>query len=269
MVDISELKNLYFQNSLDVPYTLKKGGEIFIKPILVKDYPLYEYSAQILTMKKNEINDIKIIQMSYLDFLIEVVLPKDEVYIYQLLTLLQLCLGEEYISYDKDKNGKYSLLICDENNIIQKAISRKEFDDISEIILNQNDANYDSRYVNPDVQEVMNTYYKQKYGDVVQPSLEKKKAFVCSKTGKTFKELNDVPYREFDLIYSASVDSEIYIGQKIIQGSYKYEVKEDIKHPLFEKKKDPYAEVFDDPSILSSKGISGANQLNAMNMAQD
>ena len=47
------------------------------------------------------------------------------------------------------------------------------------------------------------------------------------------------------------------------------EVKEDIKHPLFEPRKDPYAEIFEDASILSNKGISGAEQLNNMNLSEN
>ena len=73
--------------------------------------------------------------------------------------------------------------------------------------------------------------------------------------GKTFKDLNNMTYREFDLIYNANVNSEIYIGEKIIQGSYKYDVKED-----------PYAKIFEDTNKLSGKGISGAEQLNKMNI---
>ena len=73
-------------------------------------------------------------------------------------------------------------------------------------------------------------------------------------------------YREFDLIYNANVNSEIYIGEKIIQGSYKYDVKEEIVHPLFKVKEDPYAKIFEDTNKLSGKGISGAEQLNKMNI---
>ena len=70
-VNIELLDLMYFQNSYNVPYRLKKGGDIEIKPILVKDYPLYEWSMSVLNIKKNEINDIEIIQMSYLDFLVK------------------------------------------------------------------------------------------------------------------------------------------------------------------------------------------------------
>ena len=50
-------------------------------------------------------------------------------------------------------------------------------------------------------------------------------------------------------------------GRKVL-----YDVKEDIKHPLFEPKKDPYEELFTDTSTLASKGISGAENLTAMNL---
>lgn len=55
----------------------------------------------------------------------------------------------------------------------------------------------------------------------------------------------------------------------MIQCSEKYEVKEEIRHPLFEPKKDPYAEIFEDTTILSSKGVSGAENLNVLNLPHD
>ena len=55
----------------------------------------------------------------------------------------------------------------------------------------------------------------------------------------------------------------------MVQCSYKYEVKEDVKHPLFEKKKDPYAEIFEDTGVFSSKGITGAERLNDLNFKQN
>ena len=196
MIDIEQLTLKYFQNSEEVPYKVKKGEPLLIKPILVKDYSIYENSIDILTIDKNSIGDIEIIK----------------------------------------------------------------------IILNQNDANYDNRYISPEVKELMMEYNLIKYKNIHNPSLEERKAFVCSKIGKTFKDLNNMTYREFDLIYNANVNSEIYIGEKIIQGSYKYDVKEEIVHPLFKVKEDPYAKIFEDTNKLSGKGISGAEQLNKMNI---
>lgn len=266
MIDEEELKHfelLYFQNGYNVPYALKKGGEILIKPILVKDYSMYEWAKQILEIKKNEINDIRVIQMSYLEFLIECIIGQQKELGEQLFTLLNLTLCEDNIKVVQDK-GKDCIIICETNDDVKYVISSKEFDDISKIVLNQNDANYDNRYITPEVQEMMQEFYKVKYKDVSSPSLEKRKSFVSSKTGILTKDLNNITCREFDNIYHANVDSEIYIGQKIIQASEKYKVEEDIKHPLFEKKKDPYAEIFEDTSILSGKGINGAEKLAQM-----
>ena len=55
------------------------------------------------------------------------------------------------------------------------------------------------------------------------------------------------------------------IGSNVSLLTIEYDVKEDVKHPLFEPKKDPYAEIFEDTSILGEKGISGADKLNAQN----
>jgi hypothetical protein len=69
MIDIEQLKLTYFQNDEPCPYKLKCGYELKIYPIKVKDWSIFDKSLDILQIEKNEINDIKIIQMSYLDFL--------------------------------------------------------------------------------------------------------------------------------------------------------------------------------------------------------
>lgn len=261
VVDLEMINMNYFVNMSNVPYKLKKGGIIQIKPILVKDYMTYSWAKDILEIPKNEINDIKVIQMSYLEFLIKRLFVADNKLEDKLRWIIKLSLGEDYVAFVENK-----LIICDKDSTIKSIINSKEFDDISKIIQAQNDPNYDDRYISPEVKELMQEYYKVKYQNITSPSLEKKKAFVSSKIGKTFLQLNELPYREFELIYDACKDSEIYIGQKIIQGSYKYKVNEDIKHPLFEPKKDPCEELFTDTSTLASKGISGAENLTAMNL---
>lgn len=264
VVDLELLESNYFVNMVEVPYRLSKGGTIYIKPILVKDYLIYEWAKTILTIQKNEINDIKVIQMSYLEFLIKRIftsVPDEED---KIRWLLKLCLNEDYSIIGDNCIAVFEQK--DEEFHAKYVINAKEFDDISKIIQAQNDPNYDDRYVSPEVKELMHDYYRVKYKNVVSPSLEKKKAFVSSKISKTFKEINELPYREFELVYDACKDSEIYIAQKIIQGSYKYKVDEDIKHPLFEPKKDQYEELFEDTSVLANKGINGAEQLATMNL---
>ena len=42
VVDIKDLELRYFCNGFDVPYKVKEGGELNIRPVLVKNYPYYE-----------------------------------------------------------------------------------------------------------------------------------------------------------------------------------------------------------------------------------
>ena len=263
MVDLKFLEMQYFCNGYNVPYKIKEGGILDIKPVLVKDYPHYEIVKTVLEIPKNEFGDVDLIKMSYLEFLLNVVITQES-YANYLLKICELCFGYTKVAKIEHKN-KSCLCLCDEDEVVKYIITPKEFDDIIKIILNQNDSHYDGRYVNPEVRELMEQYYKVKYSNSRHPSLEEKKAFVTSKTGIDIETLNNMTYRYFDLVYSSNVNSEIYITQKMVQCAYKYEVKEDIKHPLFEPKKDPYAEIFEDTSILTSKGISGAEQLNNMN----
>lgn len=264
VVDFKDLELRYFCNGFDVPYEIKNGGVLNIKPILVKDYPIYEMSKGILEINKNEMNDINIIKMSYLEFIFNLI-SVDVKYNNALINLCRLCLGYDKLAIGTH-NNKRCLLLCDQNNTVKYIITAKEFDEIAKIILNQNDANYDNRYVNPEVKELMAEYYKVRHNDIRTPSLEEKKAYVVSKTGININQINDMCYRLFDLIYNSCVNSEIYFAQKMVQCSYKYDVKEDVKHPLFEKKKDPYAEIFEDTTILSNKGITGAENLNNLNL---
>ncbi|MBO7713337.1 MAG: hypothetical protein J6S85_07175 [Methanobrevibacter sp.] len=266
MVDLKDLELRYFCNGYDVPYEVKNGGILNIKPILVKDYPFYEITKGLLEINKNEINDIDIIKMSYLEFIFNLI-NIDVSYNNSLIEICRLSLGYDKIAIGLHNNKK-CLLLCEEDGTVKYIITSKEFDDISKIILNQNDANYDNRYVNPEVKELMAEYYKVRHTDFRTPSLEEKKAYVVSKTGMNINQINDMSYRLFDLIYNSCVSSEIYFAQKMVQCSYKYEVKEDVKHPLFEKKKDPYSEIFEDTSILGNKGITGADKLNELNLSK-
>lgn len=264
VVDLKDLELKYFCNGYDVPYEVKNGGTLNIKPILVKDYPYYEVSKGLLEINKNEINNIDIIKMSYLEFVFNLI-NVDTSHNNSLIDICRLTLGYEKIAIGLH-NKRKCLLLCDEDNTVKYIITSKEFDDIIKIILNQNDANYDNRYVNPEVRELMAEYYKVRHNDIRTPNLEEKKAYVVSKTGMEINRINNMSYRLFDLVYNSCVNSEIYFAQKMVQCSYKYEVKEDVKHPLFEPKKDPYAEIFEDAGILKEKGITGADGLNNLNL---
>ena len=75
--DIEQYKVIYFDNDEPVTYHLNEY-DIKISPILVKDAPTYNFAKQILLLDKNSTNDIEIIQMNYLDFLLTRKLKEDQ-----------------------------------------------------------------------------------------------------------------------------------------------------------------------------------------------
>jgi hypothetical protein len=50
----------------------------------------------------------------------------------------------------------------------------------------------------------------------------------------------------------------MFLANKIIQASFKYEIKEDVTHPLFTRKKNPYEDIFADKEEFINK-INQAN----------
>ena len=59
-------------------------------------YPFYQDNINILLIDKNRIGNVDIIQMSYLQYLIDVVFQNKD-YQRALVTILNLSLGDEYI----------------------------------------------------------------------------------------------------------------------------------------------------------------------------
>lgn len=261
--NLLQYKLVYFQNDEPIPYKLKCGYEIIISPILVKDWSIFESSIDILKIDKNKMGNLEIIQMSYLTFLKNYIysVENKSIETQKLLNIFNLSMNEKYISFGENK-GKTCLCLLEEDGKIKGFINQKEFDIITSIILHQNLYNYDDREVDSDVMELMQDYYRIKYKNAHNPTLEEQKTYVIAKTGIGMAQINNMTYRTFSQVYSHAVNDVIYIGQKIIQGSYKYKVDEDITHPLYTKEKDKYEELFTSTDVLANKGIQGANKLN-------
>lgn len=263
---IEWLKQTNFCNGEPVKYDLKVGGTVQIKPILVRDVNNYLWAKEVVDIDKGSINDAKILSSKYLRFIYDYLIPSNHLYAGKLYMLLKLCLDRKVYFVDDDYNGlikdnRAVIALVDDNSVVTGFISESEFDDIVKIIKYQNDASYIDRYLSPDVKKAVEEYYslQSKKSNAVEPSLEKKKAFVTSKTGILLSQLNDLTYRYFVEIYNSCLSSELYIGQKIIQGSYKYEVKQDIVHPMFEKEKDPILEAFGGDAEEFERKINGIN----------
>ena len=230
----------YFPNAKPIPFKVKNNNyTLFIKPIMVEDISFYFDNVGILHIDKNSVNDAKIISMSYLQFLVEILLQQNEEYQRALTKILNLSLGEEYsFTIGHFENGKVFLGIQDENKEEICKINAKEFDKIKEIILCYNDKDYDGRYISEDMRKAMEDYYSIKFRNNYShiPTLEERKLFVSFKSGLTLSQINEMSYRHFDIMYNQCVANDLFFSQKIIQASEKYKVNEDeIVYPLFKK----------------------------------
>ena len=92
-IDINYYKDTYFTFDEPVPYELKCGEILYISPISLKNYMLFITSYGILNIDKNSTNDVEIISMSYLKFLVERVFPYSKESIQQFVNICILCMG--------------------------------------------------------------------------------------------------------------------------------------------------------------------------------
>lgn len=251
MVDIKQLELLYFSNNKPVPYHLKCGVDIYLYPIRVIDWNLFYISLSLFSIEKVDIDDLDILKLSYLDFLIYLI-SRDKSYTPMLYTVLSYSLKEKDISIDKS-NGKNVIVITNEDKIIKAIITSKELEDIKKIIFKQNIYDYNDRYISPDIKREIEAYNKIRYKDIIQPDFEKKKVFVMSKNGIDEDQLNKMYYRTFSRMFKLMVDNDIYFASKMIEASPKYDIKESVIYPLFAKEDDGISNAFTSSDKLKNK----------------
>lgn len=200
-VNIDFLARTYFYFDKPVKYKLD-NGEIEIRPIDLQSSEIFLSSVGILNIDKNSMPDPKIIQMSYLQFLSEVILNKNspslQANIQQLLNILILCLDFKSPSIKYNEfNRPY--LYNESNNL---SINSKQFDEIRQIILYQNIPNYDDSYINPDFKKAMLEQDELKNRNIEYPSLERKMAIITAHTGLPKKEQELMTYRSHCFLFN-------------------------------------------------------------------
>jgi hypothetical protein len=203
--------------------------------------------------------------MSYLEFLYNLISAEsirgDDTTCRDMLfeSLNAVFKDEKHVTYSfRYINDRVNLCISDEGGVVKCQITPKEFNDIIDIIMTYNYIDYDDRRFSDDVLKAISDYQKLHSKGIGTPTFEERRAYVIAKTGMEYKQINEMPYRLFSLIFNYNVGVDSYIGDKIIQGSYKYEVKQNVLHPLYEPKKDILSEVFGDADAFKNKISEGA-----------
>lgn len=230
-IDINYYKDTYFTFDEPVPYKLKCGEILYISPIYLINYMLFITSYGILTIDKNSTDDVEIISMSYLKFLVDRVFPYSKESIQQFVNICILCMGLKAPEVKLTDNKK--IVLYDKENI-NLFITQKEFDDIKKIILYQNLLNFDDSYINPELRKNMEELDQLRNKNLEPPSLERRIAIITSHCGINKKEQLGMTIRSHSLLFQ-EVNKEVeYLCSKPIAV---YAGKPDAVSWIFEKKK--------------------------------
>ena len=201
-------------------------------------------SYGILDIDKNLSTEVEVIQMSYLQFLMDRVLPSVEHSKQQLVNICLLCLGFEFPYIDLNEKGKPILIDFAQDTESKEIyprhiITAKEFDDIKKIILYQNLPNFDDEYINPELKANMEEYDRLKGKNIVQPTLERRMAIISAHTGISKAEQNAMTLRAHSSLFAEVVGEVEFSANKPIA---LYAGKGDNVQWIFQKAKGKYDE---------------------------
>lgn len=241
-LNFESLSELYFTYDEPVPYPLKAGATLLIRPVLLKDSIIFLQSCDLLDIDKNSSSDVEVIQMSYLRYLNERILQHQDEQTakaskQKLVNLCILCLGMELPYLARNERGR--LVLCDLKHETV-AITEKEFEDIRRIIMHQNFADYDDEYIDPDLKKAMNEVKALKAAKLAPVSMERRMNIVMAHCGYSKDAIKAMTYRAFNGLYEEVVGEVNFMTTWPI-ALYAGKTK-DVGHWIYRERKDKYSE---------------------------
>ena len=233
-IDIEVLEKGYFYFDKPVPYKLSDTTHVDITPVSVYDSEVFLSSCDILQIDKNALNSVEIIQMSYLDFLLKVMLPTDKsgLLLDKLSNIFRLCLGMKTWKLKVKEKQKLSIVAPDDSF----EITGKQFDDIKRIILYQNVPHYDDAYIDPDLKKMMGEVDRLKSQGISTPNLERRMAIITAHCGVNKQTLMQYTMRSLQLLFEECAGEVEFTTLRPIM-LYVGKAKE-LEHWIYKKKKD-------------------------------
>ena len=233
-IDIEVLEKGYFYFDKPVPYKLSDTTHVDITPVSVYDSEVFLSSCDILQIDKNALNSVEIIQMSYLDFLLKVMLPTDKssLLLDKLSNIFRLCLGMKTWKLKVKEKQKLSIVAPDDSF----EITGKQFDDIKRIILYENVPHYDDSYIDPDLKKMMDEVDRLKSQGISAPNLERRMAIITAHCGVNKQTLMQYTMRSLQLLFEECAGEVEFTTLRPIM-LYAGKAKE-LEHWIYKKKKD-------------------------------
>lgn len=253
--------------TFDEPVPFKN---ILIYPVKVKDYYRFMSSIDILKIDKNKIPDVRVIQMSYLTFILGIIIESNE-YRDMFIEILELCfhLGQDEKCYNNkfshkeilyakiDDKEVYFINGYDVNiefdgrnsvlNIGKSKIYAQDFDDVIDIICFLNFNDYDNEEMSDDFKKLLEEYRRLKNRNIKPPTLEAQLIAIMAQNGMTKQQLmNETMYTVRGMI-----DSIVGCVDYQIQHNYRANAMTDkklpdIEHWLIKSNKGKYDDMFSD-----------------------
>lgn len=212
-------------------------------PVKVKDYFKFIASSSVLKIKKDRSTDARIISMTYNEYLANLLaqelLEKDKeekIVLWQIYTLFGLVLRDESLDIRPyvTKRNKLALQI---NGV---PLTGKQFDDIKDIILFQNDPNYTGIELNEDLENELEVADRLRSHNKVLVDMERQILSLVVGTGMDVDSIKNLSIRKFSLLQkmkNAEIEYKINRTGEV-GGMVKF--KEQIQHFLTEDEKDPF-----------------------------
>lgn len=233
--------DLHFIYDDPVPYKTLK-----IYPALMREYLQFFTVAQVLILDKNSVPDAKIIQMSYLEYIIYAA-TDENFYMTFLDGLLRICLHahNEKIEYLTDHKGKPFFRIDD------RIFDKNDFEEIRKIIIEQNLLNPPDDTIQKSLRDSMEDaerIRKRLSGNTNKTAgIEDQMIAVMISTGLSIKDVYDMTIRKFIKTLERvdhKLHYEIYLAASM-SGFVTFKDKSAIKHWLSDLKKDKLTGMMD------------------------
>lgn len=261
--DINAIIEPYRAFDAPVPYK-----ELLLYPVQAQDYYKFMSSVGVLGIQKNRTPDVRIIQMSYLQFVFGLIL-NDVEWRKKFIDIMQLCLRVEVAELSNHRiqrgsfwnemgaNGElifhlngYEVDFIDRNERIfirlnGIELNGAEFDELIRYIHFQNVYDYFDDFINDDVREVIEKFYSMKNKDIVPPTFEQKIISVMSALGVTKPQVATMTMISVEQLFHSVVRRTDYM----IEHNYRAHAMTDkplpdIEHWAYKSNKERFSEVF-------------------------
>lgn len=171
---------------------------ITFTPVKVEMYNEFYTFINCLLLDKNSIPDVKILQMSYIDYMFQLHEEGDEYIIMMLASLISICTDVkiEDIKYYRDEKEQIILVLND------KLFDKDKFLVLREIICNQNDVDLTIFDFDPRVREELRKTMelKNKMSNFEMGTLEEQIICIVISTNFTIEDIIKMSLRKFKKI---------------------------------------------------------------------